>query len=157
MHFKPNIGDSNTAIGRQALFNNTSGTTISWVRSKRRILSHYGKLQYRCWEDAGGAAGESEDNPYRRPRHKDRAFIAGIRGTAVTGAVGLVIDRRSTWRDGILGALQGRDQTDGQSERSILALKPVTFRYKKELDPDGIPQFGLVAEQVESESRSRGS
>jgi hypothetical protein len=25
----------------------------------------------------------------------------------------------------------------------------VTFRYKQELDPDGIPQFGLVAEQVE--------
>src|SRR5438874_8412441 len=31
----------------------------------------------------------------------------------------------------------------------ILALKPVTFRYKQEIDPDGIPQFGLVAEQVE--------
>ena len=31
----------------------------------------------------------------------------------------------------------------------ILALKPVTFRYKKELDPAGIPQFGLVAEEVE--------
>jgi hypothetical protein len=29
---------------------------------------------------------------------------------------------------------------------TILALKPVTFRYKHELDPDGIPQFGLVAE-----------
>src|SRR5436190_20390258 len=26
---------------------------------------------------------------------------------------------------------------------------PVIFRYKKELDPNGIPQFGLVAEQVE--------
>ena len=32
---------------------------------------------------------------------------------------------------------------------AILALQPVTFRYKQELDPDGIPQFGLVAEQVE--------
>jgi trimeric autotransporter adhesin len=31
----------------------------------------------------------------------------------------------------------------------ILALQPVTFTYKKELDPEGIPQFGLVAEQVE--------
>ena len=28
-------------------------------------------------------------------------------------------------------------------------LKPVTFRYKHELDPAGIPQFGLVAEDVE--------
>ena len=30
----------------------------------------------------------------------------------------------------------------------ILGLKPVKFRYKKELDPEGIPQFGLVAEEV---------
>src|SRR5213075_1369060 len=30
----------------------------------------------------------------------------------------------------------------------ILALQPVTFHYKKDLDPEGIPQFGLVAEQV---------
>ena len=31
----------------------------------------------------------------------------------------------------------------------LLALKPVTFRYKKEIDPAGISQFGLVAEEVE--------
>ena len=36
-----------------------------------------------------------------------------------------------------------------KSSEAILALKPVTFRYKKELDPDKIPQFGLVAEEVE--------
>ena len=32
---------------------------------------------------------------------------------------------------------------------AILSLEPVTFRYKHDLDPDGIRQFGLVAEQVE--------
>src|SRR5512133_1567019 len=32
---------------------------------------------------------------------------------------------------------------------AILALKPVTFRYKAELDPEKIPQFGLIAEEVE--------
>ncbi len=36
-----------------------------------------------------------------------------------------------------------------KASEAILALKPVTFRYKHELDPAGIPQFGLVAEQVE--------
>jgi hypothetical protein len=30
-----------------------------------------------------------------------------------------------------------------------LALKPVTFRYKHELDPKGIPPLGLVAKDVE--------
>src|SRR5262249_5188873 len=42
--------------------------------------------------------------------------------------------------------LRGRPM-DKASE-AILSLKPVTFRYKQELDSYGIPQFGLVAEQV---------
>jgi predicted RNase H-like nuclease (RuvC/YqgF family) len=36
-----------------------------------------------------------------------------------------------------------------KASEAILALKPVTFRYKHDLDPDGVPQFGLVAEDVE--------
>ncbi len=36
-----------------------------------------------------------------------------------------------------------------EASEAILALKPVTFRYEHELDPEGIPQFGLVAEDVE--------
>ena len=40
-------------------------------------------------------------------------------------------------------------QTMGDASDTLLALHPVTFRYKQELDPDGIPQFGLVAEEVE--------
>ena len=37
-----------------------------------------------------------------------------------------------------------------RASEALLALKPVTFRYKKEIDPRGIPQFGLVAEEVET-------
>ena len=37
----------------------------------------------------------------------------------------------------------------GKASESILALKPVTFRYKEEIDALGSPQFGLVAEDVE--------
>ena len=36
-----------------------------------------------------------------------------------------------------------------KASEAILALKPVTFRYKQEIDPKGLPQFGLVAEEVE--------
>ena len=36
-----------------------------------------------------------------------------------------------------------------KASEAIHALKPVTFRYKHEVDPEGIPQFGLVAEEVE--------
>src|SRR5262249_12646982 len=36
-----------------------------------------------------------------------------------------------------------------KSSEALFALKPVAFRYKKEIDPAGTPQLGLVAEEVE--------
>src|SRR5207237_3618292 len=36
-----------------------------------------------------------------------------------------------------------------KASEAVLALKPVTFRYKAEIDQDRIPQFGLIAEEVE--------
>jgi septal ring factor EnvC (AmiA/AmiB activator) len=35
-----------------------------------------------------------------------------------------------------------------RSSEAIFSLEPVTFRYKKEIDPAGISQFGLLAEEV---------
>jgi hypothetical protein len=35
-----------------------------------------------------------------------------------------------------------------KASEAILALHPVMFRYKKDLDPKGMPQFGLIAEEV---------
>ena len=52
---------------------------------------------------------------------------------------------RKTSSERFKEAIKPMDKTS----EAILALKPVTFRYKKDLDPDGIPQFGLIAEQVE--------
>src|SRR5436190_1392473 len=37
-----------------------------------------------------------------------------------------------------------------RTSEALFALEPVTFRYKKGIDPQGIPQFGLVAEDVEA-------
>ena len=39
------------------------------------------------------------------------------------------------------------------ASEALFALQPVTFRYKKEIDPQSIPQFGLVAEEVEKVNR----
>ncbi len=36
-----------------------------------------------------------------------------------------------------------------KASEAIFSLQPVTFRYKKDIDPKGTPQFGLVAEEVE--------
>jgi len=77
-------------------------------------------------------------------------FIAGISGAPVADGVGVIVGS-----DGKLGTVVSSARfkdaikpMDKASE-AILALKPVTFRYKQELDRDAIPQFGLVAEEVE--------
>jgi hypothetical protein len=77
-------------------------------------------------------------------------FIAGISGATVASGATVIVGS-----DGHLGTVVSSERfkesikpMDKTSE-AILALQPVTFRYKHELDPDGIPQFGLVAEQVE--------
>jgi len=74
----------------------------------------------------------------------------GISGATVAGGVGVIIDT-----NGHLGTVVSSERfkdavkpMDKASE-AILSLKPVTFRYKHELDPSSIPQFGLVAEEVE--------
>ena len=59
----------------------------------------------------------------------------------------------SSGKLGVSGASSARFKEaikpmDKDSE-AILALKPVTFRYKQEIDPDKIPQFGLIAEEVD--------
>ena len=36
-----------------------------------------------------------------------------------------------------------------KASEELLALRPVIFHYKKEIDPVGTSQFGLVAEEVE--------
>ena len=36
-----------------------------------------------------------------------------------------------------------------KASEAILALKPVTFRYKKEIEPNDSVMFGLIAEEVE--------
>jgi hypothetical protein len=76
-------------------------------------------------------------------------FIAGISGAAVAGT-GVVVDG-----NGHLGVLvsSARFKDDitpmDKASEAILSLRPVTFRYKHELDPKGTIQFGLVAQEVE--------
>src|SRR5205823_5160725 len=78
------------------------------------------------------------------------AYIQGISRATVASGVTVIVDNQ-----GHLGTVQSSAQFKDEihpmdkTSEAILALKPVTFRYKQELDPDRVPQFGLVAEQVE--------
>ncbi len=78
-----------------------------------------------------------------------RTYIAGILRSPVTG---LPVVINQTGRLGVAtSSVHFKDEIKPMDKASeaVLALRPVTFRYKHEVDPDNIPQFGLVAEQVE--------
>lgn len=67
----------------------------------------------------------------------------------MAGGVAVLIDR-----NGQLGTMTSSARYKEAIEpmknasEAILSLHPVSLRYKKDLDPKGIPQFGLVAEEV---------
>jgi hypothetical protein len=118
--------------------------------------------------DIGNAGVAGESNKIRIGSKQDGAFIAGIYGHQVTNGMTVLVD--SLGRLGTQPILQRPTQLPLPTSRpappssarfkeqikpmdkvseAILALKPVMFRFKHEIDLDGIPQFGLVAEQVE--------
>src|SRR5437773_2710061 len=76
-------------------------------------------------------------------------FVAGINGAAVTGAAVKVNAAGQLGTAPSSARFKDAIKPMDKASEAILGLKPVTFHYKKELDPEGIPQFGLIAEQVE--------
>ncbi len=141
-------GGFNTAIGFQALFHSKSGSNnIALGNSAGLNLTNGGN---NIEIGAPGVAGEADTIRIGKSGTQTKTFIAGIRGVTVASGVGVIVGT-----SGQLGAVvssarfkEAIKPMDNASE-AILALKPVTFRYKEELDPDGIPQFGLIAEDVE--------
>ena len=97
-----------------------------------------------------GATGDSNTIRIGREDVHMNTYIWGISGVTVAGGVGVIIDSK-----GHLGTVVSSERFKDEikpmdrASEAILALRPVTFRYKHELDPKGIPQFGLVDEDVE--------
>jgi len=95
-----------------------------------------------------GLAGESNTIRIGKSGTQTKTVLAGIRGTAN----GQPIVINSNGHLGIVASSarfkEAMKPMDKASE-AILALRPVTFRYKEDLDPDHVPQFGLIAEEVE--------
>jgi hypothetical protein len=141
-------GNSNTGIGVAALANNTAGS--SNIALGVEAGSHLTTGSNNIDIGSVGVAGEAKTIRIGTRGRQINTYIAGINGVTLAGGVGVIID--STGHLGtVTSSAQYKHQIKPMDKASevILALQPVTFRYKKELDPNGIPQFGLVAEQVE--------
>ena len=96
-----------------------------------------------------GVVGEANTIRIGTLETQTTAFVAGIYGVTVARGIGVIMDNNGQLGTTTSSArFKGKIQPMDKASEAILALKPVTFRYKQELDPDQIPQFGLVAEQV---------
>jgi hypothetical protein len=152
--FKNSTGSFNTGIGDRTLFNNTTGNFNTAVGSNALANNTTGNGNIALGNSAGsnvttasnviciGSAGSNSTN--------NACFISNIFG--VSGINGVQMFISASGKVGAPGSSR-RFKEDikpmEHASEALFALKPVTFRYKKEIDSAGSSQFGLVAEDVE--------
>jgi hypothetical protein len=141
-------GNNSTANGEFALKNNTTGSFNIALGFEAGQNLTTGSNNIDIGND--GRAGESGNIRIGARGVQTKTFIAGISGVTVPGGVGVIVGANGQLGTVVSSArFKAETKPMDKASEAILALKPVTFRYKQEFDPDGIPQFGLVAEQVE--------
>ena len=148
-------GNYNTAVGRQALFSNTGCCNTAVGQGALRenttgagniALGHGAGLNVTT---AGsviciGADGNNVENS---------CYIGNIFNATSSGGTAVYVNTNgrlgtSTSSRRFKENIKAMDHTS----ETLFALKPVTFRYKNGIDPEGAQgqsQFGLVAEDVE--------
>ena len=148
-------GDSNNAVGFDALGSNTTGIRNNAIGFEALGNNTTGFENVAIGDFAGqnvttagnvicigaNVAGANVSNS---------CYIGSIFGETSSGGAAVLINS-----SGKLGTVtssrrfkEGIKSMDHASE-ALFALKPVTFRYKKEIDASGTSQCGLVAEDVE--------
>jgi hypothetical protein len=149
------IGGDNSALGELALHDNTTGSNNTGVGAFALLGNTTG--------DSNVAIGRNAGNHLVTASHvicigadvpgndvSNSCFIGQIFNATSAGGSALFINP-----DGKLGTITSsrRFKEDilpmDQASELLFSVKPVSFRYKKEIDPEHTPQFGLVAEDVE--------
>jgi hypothetical protein len=129
-------GHGNTAIGYQALYQNIGSDNVALgFNAGNQLFAGSGNVY--IGHGVLGVASES-----------DTTRIRNVYGSI---AFGRAVYVNSDSKIGTLASTR-RVKKDikpiGTFSESVFALKPVSFRYKKEIDASGTLQFGLVAEEV---------
>jgi len=155
-------GNGNTAVGAGALFNTTGGGNTAIGNFAGSALTT-GNSNIAVGAGAGvdittgnfnidiGNAGVSVDSGTIRIGDVNTQFavIAGISGATITGAPVVVTTGGQLGVSPSSARFKDQIKPMDKASEALFALKPVTFHYKKKIDPAGISQFGLVAEDVE--------
>jgi trimeric autotransporter adhesin len=141
---------NNTAVGPYALNAITTGTDNTALGYGAGQSLATGSYNIEIGDGVAGNAGDDRTIHLGSQGVQSQTFVAGIYGTTIpspgvpvyvnnAGQLGTATSSRRFKHD---------IQKMGTASDVILALQPVTFKYKPELDPSSTPQFGLIAEEV---------
>ncbi len=131
-------GDYNTAIGLFALGSLTTGSNNTGLGRSAGASVTTGDHVICIGDNVSGA------------NVSNSCYIGSIFGQTSSAGTAVFINN-----SGKLGTTTSSRRFKEEIKRmdtaseALFALQPVTFRYRKEIDPQSIPQFGLVAEDVE--------
>jgi len=151
----PNGGpaSANTAVGVSALSSNTTGSVNTALGIRALLNSATGNGNIALGAFAGlsvtdasdviaiGADGENVSGT---------CYIGNIFGVTSSSGTGVFINSLGKLAT-MTSSRRFKDEIKpmDQTSEALFGLKPITFRYKKEIDPARTSQFGLVAEEVE--------
>jgi Chaperone of endosialidase len=149
-------GSGNTAVGNQTLLANTEGFSNTAIGSTA-LQNSTGSNNVALGTNAGSDISTASDvicigANFAGANVNNSCYIKNISGADAAGGDAVFITSA-----GKLGTVNPPSSARFKEEikpmntasEVLFALKPVTFRYKKEFDPKRMPQFGLVAEDVE--------
>jgi hypothetical protein len=140
--FGNQTGFRNTAVGAYALAANTSGSynTVIGFGAGDDIIG-----------DGNVVIGAFADT--RFPTENNTTHIANVGDTPQGAGLPVTVDPSANNQLGYVPSSRRYKEDikpiDNTSE-AIFALRPVSFRYKKKIDPAQTRAFGLIAEEVES-------
>ena len=149
------VGNNNTAIGTSALQGNTEGDQNTGVGNLALSANTTGNLNTVLGANAGSNI-TSADNVICIGANLDgdnvsnTCYIGNIFGVTSVNGIGVLVNS-----NGKLGTTTSSRRFKeeikpmDQVSEALFALKPVSFRYNKDIDPAGTSQLGLVAEEVE--------
>jgi len=167
-------GGENTAVGSNALFSNTSGGvniavgfdalmnnmtgTVNTAVGEAALANSGGNRNTAVGAGAGSTLTNGDSNVYIGSDmsgvavESEHTYIRNINTTSVSGGGTDTVTVDLT--TGLLGHLSSSRrykeniQPMNNASETLYRLKPVTYRYKKEIDHTQSPAFGLIAEDV---------
>ena len=150
-------GAGNTATGAQALLRNTTG--IGNTATGRNALPFStGDLNTAIGYSAGSAITTAANvicigANVAGADVSDSCYIGNIFNQTSSNGIPVLVNGDNKLGTTTSSKRFKRDiRLMGQTSEALFSLKPVMFRYKEEIDPAGISQFGLIAEDVDKVS-----